>query len=76
MADYYIQLIDRSPSLIRETPLGVYEGATPLAAVGAAKREWGLMSLPIEAFSSTPITGQGAGVIVTVTPRAHGRPLT
>lgn len=61
MADYYIQLVDISTSLVRETPLGVYEGATPLAAIRAAKHEWGLLSLPIEAFSSTPMTTERAG---------------
>lgn len=55
MAEYYIQIVDRSPSVVRETPLGVYEGATPLAAVRAAQREWGLSAAPPEGFSSTPI---------------------
>ena len=61
MADYYVQLVDVSSPLVRETPLGVYEGATPLAAIQAAKREWGLSASEPEAFSSTPMITTSTG---------------
>lgn len=55
MTEYYVSMRDSASRSDRETPLGLYQADTPERAAQAAAREWGLSSLPTDAFAAEPL---------------------